>query len=145
MVFFLLFLCRLLLLLLLLLTASPFSGVATANHRFPFYPILCIFYSYSSSADLLASYLVAPSLAFSYQRVHCPSSAHVQMFGCKTAINGAPIGTRWYYRSGCYLRQMRRVSCRGRCAGDLKRKQIYQVFLFHLESHVFQIVLTKCE
>ena len=24
---------------LLLLTAFPFSGVATANHRFPFYPI----------------------------------------------------------------------------------------------------------
>ena len=32
-----------LLLLLLLLTAFPFSAVATANHRFPFYPIFCIF------------------------------------------------------------------------------------------------------
>ena len=30
---------------LLLLLAFPFSGVATANHRFPFEPILCIFYS----------------------------------------------------------------------------------------------------
>ena len=29
---------------LLLLTAFPFSGVATANHCFSFYPILCIFY-----------------------------------------------------------------------------------------------------
>ena len=32
-------------LLLLLPEAFLFPGVATANHRFPFYPILCIFYS----------------------------------------------------------------------------------------------------
>ena len=31
--------------LLLLRTACPFSGVATANHCFPFHPVLCIFYS----------------------------------------------------------------------------------------------------
>ena len=32
-------------LFLLLFTACPFSGAATANHHFPFYPIFCIFYS----------------------------------------------------------------------------------------------------
>ena len=38
---------------LLILTAFPFSGVATANHRFPFYPIFCIFYSDSNYLHVL--------------------------------------------------------------------------------------------
>ena len=64
----------------------PFSGVVTANHRFAFYPIFCISYSdylhvllhCVHKSPLRPTDLVAPSLAFSYQRLLCPSSAHVQ-------------------------------------------------------------------
>ena len=43
--------------LFLLLTAFLFSGVATANHRFPFWHILCIFYSDTNYLHVLPHYI----------------------------------------------------------------------------------------